>query len=208
MDKLLSTSIVVADDLDLSKLESESLLSQTNAIMKLKRYKQMQTNKKESEAIVRESTALNSWVRQQGNPNTTVFGTGRRASESKNTNDRLRLPKLFESTSSDSLKVGQLTKKKRTTEPTPSLAAINQPPAPPPHRGFCKTPNPCNHFYSNCIDAVQKCNEPRKMKLLMPRELKYVQNIPFLKYTAFGCGKSIDCVWQIETRPSANVNLI
>ena len=193
MEKLRGTVSEMAKD-SLPKLDSESLLSQANALMKLKRYKQMQTLKKAP--IARESTALNSWVRQQGNAHTTaIFGTSSKASEARSPNDRLRLPKLdraFDSASSnESLKAAQRAKKKRVTDPA-----------------SCKTPNPCNQFYAKCIDDVLKCNEPKKMKLVMPRELRYVKNLPFLKYTAFGCGKSIDCLWQIETRPNASINLV
>ena len=198
MEKLLlssSSNLINGDDLSssLSMLNSEAV-SQANAIMKLKRYKLMQKLKKETAAGLSQDSLD---ARKLGsNPNAPVF-VGSRTT----VNDRLRLPKLdrvFESASNESLKASSI-KKKRVTEP--ATGASNQ------QQDSCKTPNPCNQFYAKCIDDVEKCNDPKKMKLIAPRELRYVQNLPYLKYTAFGCGKSIDCLWQIETRPTAKLSL-
>lgn len=62
----------------------------------------------------------------------------------------------------------------------------------------CRTPQP-HIFYQKCIDDVFESNKPKDMdKLVIPRELKYVHSIPYMKYVTFGSGKCFDTVWHIE----------
>jgi hypothetical protein len=61
-----------------------------------------------------------------------------------------------------------------------------------------KTPIPANLFYQRCINDVLLSNQPKELRLIEPRELKYEKSKPFLTYITYGCGKSKNYVWRIE----------
>jgi len=53
-----------------------------------------------------------------------------------------------------------------------------------------------NVFYSRCIDDVIAINEPGLKSYQAPKEMEYVQSIPYLKYVTVGGGY----LWQIEIK--------
>lgn len=142
------------------------------------------------------SKELLSWFRQQG-------GTVTKGSSSKNlnsnSNSNFTLPKLPGSQENE-LKRKNKKRDKRFNQNSyasfnsTSMASLNS-----NETREIKTPIPGNSFYLKCINDVSKSNLPQTQKFTEPRELKYVQSIPFFKYVTFGSGKSFNCVWQIQT---------
>lgn len=159
------------------------------------------------------SSPLNSWFRQQGGS----FNMSKQSSSSNS----LFLPKLktsndlISSSSNSSAQVVSKSKKEKSSKFNSSTnlrnnntntnsiyfstsSYMNMDERDLESRDYVKTPQPANSYYQQCIDDVFKSNQPEKLKLTAPRELKYVRSIPFFKYVTFGSGKSFNCIWQIE----------
>lgn len=137
---------------------------------------------------------LDSWLRCQGS---TTASTNKTAS-----NEKTRLPNLLDKT----INYNYVAQKKAKSEEnaTTKIFASNSQPCldynarhrKQPDR--CRTPKP-SVFYQKCIDDVCESNQPKDLKLVLPRELTYVRSLPFIKYVTYGTGKCFDgSVWQIK----------
>ena len=71
----------------------------------------------------------------------------------------------------------------------PSMIELNEPDTEP-------LKEQSNVFYSRCIDDVIAINEPGLQNYQAPKEMEYVQSIPYLKYVTVGGGY----LWQIEIK--------
>lgn len=156
-----------------------------------------------------QESPLNSWFRQQGGSFLSSSSSSSKTSKSMG----LRLPRLSNpSTNSgkasqdkkENIKAKKFNNSTNLKNSSTNSAYFNSSST---YSNFddkeeasrdTRTPQPTNLYYQQCIDEVFKSNLPEKLKLIAPRELKYVRSIPFFKYVTFGSGKSFGCIWQIE----------
>ena len=167
---------------------------------------------------------LNSWFRQQGGGAKTVIYTSSAKSFKSSVSSAsksLKLPKLSSNNESkENFQQIQAKKgRKESFETKPEFfsksfynaseqtfsACVNKSIASmksggclrEEERELCRTPEP-NLFYLRCIDDVTRSNQPNKQNFNEPRELKYMQNLPHLKYVTYGCGRLVSSVWKIQ----------
>lgn len=127
-----------------------------------------------------DESPLNSWFRQQGASKTNL----------NISNPKTKLPKLNGRRSSK--KSGEHNNMLRSNTLHSFKEAEEE-----EDRGY-SPPSAPNSFYLKCINDVINTNQPQNLDLYEPRELRYVQSIPFFKYITYGTGRSLNTVWKID----------
>ena len=164
------------------------------------------------QSIASNGSPLNQWFRQQGSTKTKVLPNSNkdnRGHKSKYMSKILNLPCIINSNSTETLKPRKNPHHDKASLYTAShskfsLASGEVANESEKSSSDLKLHDPhkeqSNLFYSRCIEDVIRINEPQMHIFDAPKELTYVQSIPYLKYVTYGSGKAVDCIWQIEVK--------